>query len=46
MRGNPVPDARLAALAIESGCELVTTDRDDASFPGLRWRYPLDGTPC
>ena len=42
MRGNPVPDARLAALAIESGCELVTTDRDYSRFPGLRWRHPLD----
>lgn len=42
-RGNLVPDAWLAALAIESGCELVTTDRDFARFPGLRWRHPLDG---
>lgn len=41
-RGNLVPDAWLAALAIESGCELVTTDRDFARFPGLRWRHPLD----
>ncbi len=42
-RGNLVPDAWLAALAIESGCELVTTDRDFARFRGLRWRHPLDG---
>jgi hypothetical protein len=41
-RGNLVPDAWLAALAIESGCEFVTTDRDYARFPGLRWRHPLD----
>lgn len=40
-RGNLVPDAWLAALAIESGCEFVTTDRDYARFPGLRWRHPL-----
>ncbi|MEK7767726.1 MAG: PIN domain-containing protein, partial [bacterium] len=40
-RGNLVPDAWLAALAIESGCELVTTDRDFARFPGLHWRLPL-----
>ncbi len=40
-KGNLVPDAYLAALAIESGCEWVTTDRDDARFPGLRWRLPL-----
>jgi toxin-antitoxin system PIN domain toxin len=41
--GNLVPDAWLAALAIEWGCELVTTDRDFARFPGLRWRHPLGG---
>jgi toxin-antitoxin system PIN domain toxin len=40
-RGDLVPDAYLAALAIESGCEWVTTDRDYARFPGLRWRHPL-----
>ena len=40
-RGNLVPDAYLAALAIEAGCELVTTDRDFARFKGLRWRHPL-----
>ena len=39
--GNLVPDAYLAALAIEAGCELVTTDRDFARFKGLRWRHPL-----
>jgi toxin-antitoxin system PIN domain toxin len=41
-RGNLVPDAYLAALAIESGCEWITTDRDYARFPGLRWRHPLE----
>ena len=40
-RGNLIPDAWLAALAIESGCEFVTTDRDYARFAGLRWRHPL-----
>lgn len=39
--GNLVPDAHHAALAIESGCEWVTTDKDYARFPGLRWRHPL-----
>lgn len=39
--GNLVPDAYLAALAIESGSELVTTDRDFARFSDLRWRHPL-----
>ncbi len=41
-RGNLIPDAFLAALAIESGCEWITTDRDFSRFPGLRWRHPLD----
>ena len=39
--GNLVQDAWFAALAIESGCEWVTTDRDYARFPGLRWRAPF-----
>ncbi len=41
-KGNLVPDAYLAALAIESGSEWISTDRDYARFPGLRWRHPLD----
>ena len=40
IRGNLVPDAYFAALAIESGSEWVTTDRDYARFPGLKWRTP------
>lgn len=36
-----MPDAYLAAIAIENGLEWVTTDRDFARFPGLRWRHPL-----
>jgi hypothetical protein len=39
--GNLIPDAYLAAIAIESGCEFITTDRDFARFPGLRWHDPL-----
>ena len=39
-RGNLVPDAWYAALAVESGCEWVTLDRDYARFPGLQWRLP------
>lgn len=41
VKGNLIPDAYLAALAIESGCEWITTDRDFSRFPGLRWRHPL-----
>ena len=40
-RGNLVPDAYLAALAIESGSEWITTDGDYARFAGLRWRRPV-----
>ncbi len=40
-RGNLVTDAHLAALAIESDCEWISTDSDFARFPGLRWRHPL-----
>lgn len=42
VKGNLVPDAYLAALAIESGSEWITTDRDYSRFPGLKWRHPLD----
>lgn len=40
--GNLVPDAYLAALAIEHGCEFVSCDRDFARLPDLRWRNPVD----
>ena len=40
VKGNLVPDAYLAALAIESGSEWNTTDRDYSRFPKLRWRQP------
>jgi len=39
--GNLVQDAWLAALAVESGCEWVTTDGDYTRFPGLRWHRPF-----
>jgi hypothetical protein len=41
-KGNLIPDAYLAALAMESGSEFITADRGYARFPGLRWRHPLD----
>jgi uncharacterized protein len=40
-KGDLVSDAFLAALAVESGCEWITTDRDFSRFPGLRWRHPF-----
>jgi len=39
--GNLTSDAHLAALAIESGAELCSSDSDFARFSGLRWRNPL-----
>lgn len=39
-RGNLVQDAWFAALAIEAGCDWITTDRDYARFADLRWRAP------
>jgi hypothetical protein len=43
VRGNLVPDAHLAALAIEHGLLLCSHDGDFARFPGLRWEDPLAG---
>lgn len=40
-RGPLVTDAQLAALTIEYGGVLHTTDRDFARFPSLRWKNPL-----
>jgi uncharacterized protein len=41
--GGPLAtDAALAALTIENGGVLHTTDRDFARFPGLRWNNPLE----
>jgi toxin-antitoxin system PIN domain toxin len=40
-RGPQLMDAHLAALAIEHGATLVTTDRDFARFTGLRTLDPL-----
>lgn len=41
VRGNLVPDATLAALAIEHGVTLCSTDTDFVRFRGLRWKNPL-----
>jgi len=42
LRGNLVPDAYLAALALEQGASLITFDRGFGRYPGLRWRCLLD----
>ena len=41
-RANLIPDAQLAALAIENGFVLYSTDRDFTRFPGLQWQDPLE----
>lgn len=40
-RANLVPDAHLAALAIEHGLTLCSADGDFARFPDLMWHDPL-----
>lgn len=39
--GNLIPDAHLAALAIEHGLEVCSADTDFARFTEIRWRNPL-----
>jgi len=41
--GNLTTDAHLAAMAIEHGAELCSTDSDFVRFPRLRWMNPLAG---
>jgi toxin-antitoxin system PIN domain toxin len=41
VHGNLIPDAALAALAIEHGVPLISTDTDFARFRELRWENPL-----
>jgi toxin-antitoxin system PIN domain toxin len=41
IRGNLVPDAFLAALAIEHGLTLYSADTDFARFRELRWENPV-----
>lgn len=39
---NLTSDAHLAALAIEHGARLYSTDNDFSRFPNLRWTNPID----
>ena len=41
--GNLTTDAHLAALAVENGCELCSTDNDFGRFRRLHWTNPLGG---
>jgi toxin-antitoxin system PIN domain toxin len=40
-RADRADDAHLAALAIEHGLTVCSTDRDFSRFPGVRWENPL-----
>jgi toxin-antitoxin system PIN domain toxin len=40
-KGNDIPDVYLAALAIESDSDWISTDGGFDRFPDLRWRHPL-----
>ena len=39
--GNLTTDAHLAALSIEHGADLYSSDADFSRFPGVRWQDPL-----
>lgn len=41
-KGNQIPDAYHAALAIEHDCEWISLDRGFCRYPGLKFSNPLD----
>lgn len=41
IRGNLIPDAQLAALAVEHGLTVYSADTDFARFTEVRWQNPL-----
>lgn len=43
VRGNLVPDAQLAALALEHGLTVCSADTDFARFAEVQWHNPLTG---
>lgn len=46
LSGNGIPDAHLAAIAIQHGLEVASADTDFARFTEIRWRNPLaEATP-
>ena len=44
-RGNLIPDAYLAAMAIESGCEWITTDKGEAAWERAQRRVERGDRP-
>ena len=45
LKPNDIPDAHLAAIAIEHGLTLCSTDSDFAKYPELNWQNPLSTAP-
>jgi predicted nucleic acid-binding protein len=43
LAGNLIPDAHLAALAVEHGLQVCSADTDFARFGEIRWHNPLAG---
>ena len=43
LTGNLIPDAHLAAIAIEHGLEVCSADTDFARFTEIRWQNPIAG---
>jgi len=41
VRGNLLPDAQLAALALEHGLSVASADTDFARFREVRWENPI-----
>lgn len=41
LRGNAIPDAHLATIAIEHGLTMYSGDTDFARFTEVRWENPL-----
>jgi predicted nucleic acid-binding protein len=45
VRGNLIPDAQLAALAVEHGLTICSADTDFARFTDVRWENPVADGP-
>lgn len=43
LTGNLIPDAHLAALAVEHGLQVCSADTDFARFSEIRWHNPVAG---
>jgi predicted nucleic acid-binding protein len=39
--GKLIPDTQFAAIAMDHGCSVASTDADSGRFPKLRWENPI-----